>query len=144
MTSLPSKLFAVLFFFSAVALIGTNAQLPANGVEFKAPFPFMLGTSNLPAGDYTIQPSQGDPGVLNVSGPSGHSVLVYCEDVDLNSPAAKSEVTFRKYGTSTTRFLKQISVGGSAQGCAFASAAAEKKAKKSGSASKDVVEGNAK
>ena len=144
MTSLTSKLVAVLFFFGLVAVIGTNAQLPANGIDFKAPFPFVIGTSNLPAGDYSIQPSQGDPGVLNVNGPSGHSILAYCEDVDLNSPATKSEVTFRKYGTGATRFLTQITVGGSAQGCAFASSDTEKKAKKSGSASKDVVEGKAK
>jgi len=142
MTSLTSKLFAVLFFFGVVAVVGTNGQLPANGIDFKAPFPFVIGTSNLPAGDYTIQPSQGDPDVLNVNGPSGHSILTYCEDIDLNSAAAKSEVTFRKYGT--TRFLTQITVGGSAQGCAFASSDTEKKAKKSGSASKDVVEGKAK
>jgi len=82
MKSLSCKLSAVLFFFGVAAVMGANAQLPANGIEFKAPFAFVIGTTNLPTGDYTIQPSQGDPGVLNVSGPSGHSVLVYCEDVD--------------------------------------------------------------
>jgi len=144
MRSLSFKLFAVLFFFCAVAVIGSNAQLPANGVEFKAPFAFVIGTSSLPAGDYNITPSQDDVDVLTVTGPSGRSVLTFCDEVDLNSPAGKTEVTFRKYGSGTTRFLKQITVGGSAQGCAFASGATEKKEKKSGSPSKDVVEGKAK
>jgi hypothetical protein len=138
------KLFAAVFFFGAVSVLGINAQLPPNGVEFKAPFAFMIGSSNFPAGDYTIRPSQEDPDVLDVTGPSGHSGFTYCDEVDLNSPAAKGEITFHKYGSGTTRFLKQITVGGSSQGCTFASGDAEKKAKKSGSPSKDVVEGKAK
>jgi hypothetical protein len=138
------KVFVVLFFFSAVAVFSINAQLPLNGVEFKAPFAFTIGTSNLPAGDYTIKPSQDDVDVLTVTGPSRRSVYTYCDEVDLNSASAKTQVTFRRYGSGTTRFLKQITVGGSSQGCAFASSDTEKKAKKSGSPSKDVLEGNAK
>ena len=144
MKALSSKLLAVLFFFGAVSVVGIKAQLPPNGVEFKAPFAFVIGTSNLPAGDYTIRPSQEDPDVLDVSGPSGHSMFTYCDEVDLSSPAAKGEITFRKYGSGTTRFLKQITVGGSSQGCAFARGDTEKKAMKSGSPSKDVVEAQAK
>jgi hypothetical protein len=142
MKSFSCKVFVVLFFFSAVAVSSINAQLPPNGVEFKAPFAFTIGTSNLPAGDYTIKPSQDDIDILTVTGPSGRSVLTYCDEVDLNSASAKTQVTFHKYGT--TRFLKQITVGGSSQGCAFPSSDTEKKAKKSGSPSKDVLEGNAK
>lgn len=144
MKSLFFKLFAALFFLGAVSVLEINAQLPPNGVEFKAPFAFVIGTSNLPAGDYTIRPSQDDPDVLNVNGSSGQSAFAFCEEVDLNSPSAKTEITFRKYGSGTTRFLKQITVGGSSQGCAFATGDTEKKAKKSGSPSKDVVEGKAK
>lgn len=144
MKAFAFKLFAVLFSFGAVSVVGIKAQLPANGVEFKAPFAFVIGTSNLPAGDYTIRPSQEDLDILNVTGPSGHSIFTYCNEVDLNSPAAKSEITFRKYGSGTARFLKQITVGGSSQGCAITSSDTEKKAKKSGSPSKDVVEAQAK
>ena len=138
------KLLAVFLFFSTVGVFGINAQLPPNGVEFKAPFPFVIGTSNLPAGDYTITPSQDDLDVLTVSGPSGRSIITYCEEIDLNAASGQTEVTFRKYGTGTTRFLKQITVGGSSQGCAFPTGDAEKKAKKSGSPSKDVLNGDAK
>jgi hypothetical protein len=138
------KVFVVLFFFSAVAVFSINAQLPLNGVEFKAPFAFTIGTSSLPAGDYTIKPSPDDVDVLTVTGPSRRSVYTYCDEVDLNSASAKTQVTFRRYGSGTTRFLKQITVGGSSQGCAFASSDTEKKAKKSGSPSQDVLEGNAK
>ena len=104
----------------------------------------MIGNSNLPAGDYTIRPTQEDPDVLDVTGPTGHSMFTYCDEVDLNTPAAKGAITFRKYGSGTTRFLKQINVGGSSQGCTLASGDAEKKAKKSGSPSKDTVETQAK
>ena len=144
MTSLLSKLSAALFFFSAVAVFGTNAQLPSNGVEFKAPFPFVIGNATLPPGDYRIKPTQDDPDALIVRGASGHETFAYCDAVDLNSASAKTELSFRKYGTGTTRYLKQILVGDSSQGCAFVTGDAEKKDKKSGSPSKDVVEGKAK
>ena len=144
MKALSFKLFALLFSFGAVSVVGIKAQLPPNGVEFKAPFAFVIGNSNLPAGDYTIRPTPEDPDVLDVTGPTGHSMFTYCDEVDLNAPAAKGEITFRKYGSGTTRFLKQINVGGSSQGCTFASGDTEKKAKKSGSPSKDTVEAQAK
>jgi hypothetical protein len=144
MKSFSRKLFAVFFSFGVMAGPGIHAQLPPNGIEFKAPFSFVTGTSNLPAGDYTIRASPDDPDVLTVSGPSGKSIFTYCEEIDLNSASAKTEISFRKYDSGTTRFLKQITVGGSSQGCSFASGETEKKAKKSGSPSKDVVEGNAK
>jgi|SRR5215467_2412096 len=144
MQSFSRKLFAVHFFFGAMAGLGIHAQLPPNGIEFKTPFPFVIGTSNLPAGDYTIKPSPDDLDVLTVSGPSGKSIFTYCEEIDLNSASAKTEISFRKYGSGTTRFLKQITVGGSSQGCSIASGETEQKAKKSGSPSKDVVEGKAK
>lgn len=144
MKSFSCKVFLALFFFSAVAVSGINAQLPPNGVEFKAPFPFTIGTSNLPAGNYTVKPSQDDLDVLTVTDPSGHTILTFCDEIDLNSVSGQTQVTFRKYGTGTEHFLKQITVGGSSQGCAFAASDTEKKAKKSGSPSKDVVAGNAK
>jgi hypothetical protein len=75
------ELFAVLFFFGAVSVLGVNAQLPPNGVEFKAPFAFLIGTSNLPAGDYTIRPSQEDPDVVT----EGKSLTFYTFDLNERS-----------------------------------------------------------
>ena len=132
------KLLAVLFFLGAVSVLGTNAQLPPNGVEFKAAFPFVLGTETFPAGTYTIKPTQDDLDILDISGATGHSGFTYCEEFDTNAPATKTQLTFNKYGT--TRYLKQISVSGSTQGCAFATGNAEKKAKKSGKPTKEAVE----
>jgi hypothetical protein len=135
---------AALFFSGAVVVAGTNAQLPSNGVEFKAPFSFVVGNATLPAGDYTIKPTQDDVDALIVRDASGHSTYAYCDEIETNSASAKTAVLFHKYGTDTTRYLKQILVGDSTQGCAFVTGDAEKKDKKSGSPSKDVVEGKAK
>jgi hypothetical protein len=138
MKSVICRSFVLLCLLSTVAVPAIHAQLPPNGVKFKATFPFVVGTETFPAGSYTIMPSQEDLDILAVSSATGHSGFAYCEEFDKNAPAAKSELTFNKYGT--TRYLKQISVSGSAQGCAVATGNAEKKAKKSGKPTKEAVE----
>lgn len=132
----------LLFVFGTGAVYRINAQLPPNGVEFKAASPFVVGTETFPAGTYTIKPTQDDLDVLDISSATKHSGFTYCEEYDSPSPATKTELTFNKYGSA--RYLKQISVSGSTQGCLLATGNAEKKAKKSGKPTKEAVEGNAK
>jgi hypothetical protein len=132
----------LLFVLGGVAACGINAQLPPNGVEFKAAFSFVVGTETFPAGTYTIKPTQDDLDVLAIQGAKGHAGFTYCEEYDAPSTATKTELTFNKYGT--TRYLKQISVSNSQQGCLVATGNAEKQAKKSGKPTKEAVEGNAK
>jgi hypothetical protein len=133
----------MLLFMSGTAVVcGVNAQLPPNGVEFKATFSFVVGTETFPAGTYTIKPTQDDLDILAISSATGHSGFTYCEEYDAPSAATKTELTFNKYGS--TRYLKQISMSNSTQGCLLATGSAEKKAKKSGKATKEAVEGNAK
>lgn len=145
MKSLSLKFLAAAFFLTTAGVVGIDAQpLPSNGVEFKTAFPFVIGTQNLPAGEYTIKPTQEDIDMLIISTPSGRSIYAYCDEIDLNSAPAKTEITFRKYGSGTTRFLRQITVGGATQGCSFATSASEKKAKKSGSPSKEAIDGKSK
>jgi hypothetical protein len=62
----------LLFALGALAVHGINAQLPPNGVEFKAAFPFVVGTETFPAGTYTIKPTQDDLDVLSIMG-VGHA-----------------------------------------------------------------------
>lgn len=138
MKSFICRSFVLLCLLSTVGVHGIHAQLPPNGVKFKTTFPFVAGTETFPAGTYTIMPSQDDLDILTVSSATGHSGVTYCEEFDTNAPAAKTEATFNKYGT--TRYLKQISVSGSNEGCTVATGNAEKKAKKSGKPTKEAVE----
>jgi hypothetical protein len=105
------ELFAVLFFFGAVSVLGVNAQLPPNGVEFKAPFAFLIGTSNLPAGDYTIRPSQEDPDVVT----EGKSLTFYTFDLN-EDRAIDAKHRFEVWGSqqakaSAAQVLHFVSLG---------------------------------
>ena len=62
--------------------------------------------------------------------------------LDAINPAAKSELTFHRCGSSL--YLKQIWVQGSTDGCLIPSGPAEKKDRKSGKPTKEVVPGTAK
>jgi hypothetical protein len=81
-----------------------NAQLPEN-MKFKTTFPFMVGSTTLPAGAYTVRPLPQDNALLEIS--NGHtSVLLMTENESPKVQPGQDEVTFVKQGD--TYVLKDI------------------------------------
>jgi len=137
------KLFVllVLLCWYTVSRIGAQMTTP-NGVDFKATSSFVAQNVTFPAGTYNVKPTQDDIQMLYVSSADGHSAYIPCEPLDTLNPAAKTELTFHRYGDSL--YLKQIWVKGSTDGCLIASGPAEKKDRKSGKPTKETVPGTAK
>ena len=94
-----------------------------------------------PAGNYNVKPTQDDIETLIISSPDGHSAFISSEPSEAINPAAKTELTFHRYGNSL--YLKQIWVKGSTDGCLILSGPAEKKDRKSGKPTKETVLGTA-
>lgn len=119
-----------------------SAQITTNGVEFKVTSSFIAQNVIFPAGTYNIRPTQDDIDMLIVSSSDGHSAFIPCEPMDAINPAAKTELTFHRYGGSL--YLHQIWIRGSTDGCLIALGPAEKKDRKSGKPTKETVPGTAK
>jgi len=116
-----------------VSTIPAMAQI-ANQVTFEAPFAFYAGNAKLPAGSYRVtQPDANDQLLLVESADGVHSVFVEYVPVDSAEPSKKSEVTFKKYGS--TDFLNSISVQGDDSGMKILQTKAEQKAAKTATAS---------
>jgi len=116
-----------------VSTIPAMAQI-ANQVTFEAPFAFYAGNAKLPAGSYKVtQPDANDQLLLVESADGAHSVFVEYVPVDSAEPSKKSEVTFKKYGS--TDFLNSISVQGDDSGMKILQTKAEQKAAKTATAS---------
>ena len=81
-----------------------NAQLPETP-RFKTTFPFMVGSTALPAGEYTITPLPQDNALLEISN-GRRSVLLMTENDAPKVRPQKDEVTFVKRGD--TYVLKDI------------------------------------
>jgi hypothetical protein len=85
--------------FAAGALVMTcagaaNAQLPEN-MKFTTTFPFMVGSTTLPAGAYTVRPLPQDNALLEIS--NGHNtVLVLTENDSPKVQPRQDEVIFVK------------------------------------------------
>lgn len=131
----------VLFCSYTVSQVVAQLQTP-NGVDFKVTSSFVAQNVTFPAGTYNLKPTQDDIFTLIVSGSDGHSAFISCEPSEVINPAAKTELTFHRYGSSL--YLKQIWVKGSTDGCAIPSGPAEKKDRKSGKPTKETVPGTAK
>lgn len=137
------KLFVSFGLLCSCTVFRTVAQLQTPiGVDFKATSPFVGENVTFPAGTYTVKPTQEDIFTLIVSSSDGHSAYISCEPSEAINPAAKTELTFHRYGSSL--YLKQIWVKGSTDGCVIASGPAEKKDRKSGKPTKETVPGTAK
>jgi hypothetical protein len=137
------RLFVLLGLLCSFAVPRIVAQLQApNGVDFKVTSPFVVQNVTFPAGTYNVKPSQDDIEMLILSSSDGHSAFFPCEPAEAINPAAKTELTFYRYGSSL--YLKQIWVKGSTDGCSIASGPAEKKDRKSGKPTKETVPGTAK
>ena len=137
------RLFVLLVLLCSYTVFRTVAQLQTpNGVEFRATSPFTAQNVTFPAGTYNVKPSQDDIEMLIVSSADGHSAFLPCEPAEAINPAAKTELTFHRYGSSL--YLKQIWVKGSTDGCSIPSGPAEKKDRKSGKPTKEAIPGTAK
>ena len=136
-------LFVLLVLLCSYTVSRTLAQLQTpNGVDFKVTNSFVAQNVTFPAGTYNVKPSPDDIEMLIVSSADGHSAFIPCESMEAINPAAKTELTFHRYGSSL--YLKQIWVKGSTDGCLIASGPAEKKDRKSGKPTKETVPGTAK
>ena len=73
-----------------------NAQL-VYPMKFSTTFPFTVGHTSLPAGDYTVTPLEGDHDVMRLS--NGHtSVLVMTEQDTPKVAPRHDEMSFTKQG----------------------------------------------
>jgi hypothetical protein len=137
------RLFVLLVLLCSYPVPRIVAQLQTpNGVDFKVNSSFVAQNVTFPAGTYNVKPIEDDIEMLVVSSSDGHSAYIPCEPLDTINPAAKSELTFHRYGTSL--YLKQIWVKGSTNGCLIPSGPAEKKDRESGKPTKEAVPGTAK
>ena len=137
------KLFVLLVLFCSYAVSRITAQLTTpNGLDFKATSSFVAENVTFPAGSYNVKPTQDDIEMLFLSSADGHSAFIPCEPLDAINPAAKSELTFHRYGSSL--YLKQIWVKGNTDGRLIPSGPAEKKDRKSGKPTKETVPATAK
>lgn len=131
----------VLFCSYTVSRIAAQITTP-NGLDFKATSSFVAQNVTFPAGSYNVKPTQDDIEMLLLSSADGHSAFIPCEPLDSINPAAKTELTFHRYGSSL--YLKEIWVKGSTDGCLIPSGPAEKKDRKSGKPTKETLPGTAK
>jgi hypothetical protein len=137
------RLFVLLVLLCSYTVSRTLAQLQTpNGADFKVTNSFVAQNVTFPAGSYNIRPTQDDLDMLMVSSSDGHSAFIPCEPMEAINPAAKTELTFHRYGSSL--YLKQIWIKGSTDGCLIVSGPAEKKDRKSGKPTKESVPGTAK
>jgi hypothetical protein len=106
-----------------LVLVGVHdarAQID-DSIEFTATFPFTVGNTTLPAGTYTITPSDIDPQVLQMEG-ARTSVLFMTEPADPSQTPSKTELVFNRYGDRYV--LKNVWVAGSDIGYATENALA--------------------
>jgi hypothetical protein len=112
-------------------LLGIFFVLPAmaqiaNNVEFSTNFPFYVGNTKLPAGSYTIAPSELGQDILQIRDKtSTHTAFVDFTPTQSEQAHAKTEVAFKKCGT--TDFLSQIWVAGQNFGMEIEPTKAQKK-----------------
>ena len=127
-----NKLMCLTGLLLLVSAMPAMAQI-ANKVTFEAPFAFYAGNTKLPAGSYRVtQPDANDQLLLVESADGAYSVFVEYVPIDSAEPSAKSEVTFKKYGS--TDFLNSISVQGDDSGMKILQTKAEQNAAKTATA----------
>ena len=88
---------AMSFLVSMLAVAPASAK-SINGVRAQIPFDFHVGSSLMPAGDYTINALTEDDAALRISGDSkSAATLTIPKDARANSES-KSRLVFHKYG----------------------------------------------
>jgi hypothetical protein len=82
-------------------------------VEFTTSFAFTVGNTTVPAGSYTINPDDDNPGMLRLTG-AHTSVFVETQNAEARQIPSKTEVVFNRYGDGYV--LKAIWIEGSNEG----------------------------
>ena len=86
-----------------VATVGVFAGRPAQAqlsdyMTFRTTFPFIVGSTTMPAGAYSVRRADGSPGVYLVSGPRSVFLIVNSTSRPPSIDPAKDEVIFQKFG----------------------------------------------
>lgn len=96
--------------FLCLLLTVPGAAQITNGMDFTTDFPFTVGSTKLPAGDYTITQSEQTQGILRITDSTGkHTAMVEFIPMQSEAPHATSDVTFRRYGKA--EYLDTVLVG---------------------------------
>ena len=95
---MATRLVLAAAFMAATGGVTANAQV-IDRITFKTNFPFVAGNTTLPAGSYTVTPTDDDPSVLELSN-GKVSVLLGTEGDQPARAPSKTEVTFNKYGNT--------------------------------------------
>ena len=134
------KLIGLMGLLSVLCAIPAMAQINAR-VKFDAPDAFYAGDAKLPAGSYTVSvPNEDDNFLLIQSTDGSQSVIVEYEITSSDTPHAKSDVTFNKYGKD--EFLSQVWVEGQDSGMQVLPSKAERAAAKAAASEKDSLSDN--
>ena len=96
-------------------------------VEFTTSFPFTVGNTTVPAGNYTIRPDDDNPAVMELTGMHA-AVLFETQNTQARETPSKTEVVFKRYGDGYV--LKDIFLEGSNDGAESISVEAERHAAK--------------
>src|SRR5262245_9809353 len=124
-----------------LAVIGsskTNVQITSS-ISLQTKFPFTVGNTKLPAGDYSIKQMENDPEIMEISSEDGKTAVLF-EILSAKDSATplRSEVIFRKYGDDYV--LSEIYESGNNIGAIVPKSHTERQyAKKSGVPSKESV-----
>jgi hypothetical protein len=103
-----------------------DAQI-VNGLNFTTSFAFYANNARMPAGSYTIRPTDIDEGELQIESRDGkYSAFISVIPTQAAESHAHSDVTFHKYGN--TDYLNRIWVEGQQYGVRVDPTKAEKMA----------------
>jgi hypothetical protein len=113
MTSLVRRIAVFAGLAMLASISAAQAQIP-NPVGFTTTFPFTVGSTTMPAGSYTVTPSDDDSLLFELTG-ADRGTGVYFEVESASAPTgAKTGVSFERDGLAYV--LKNVWVEGSAYG----------------------------
>jgi len=122
-------LFAALAAITIVLAVGP-AYAQTNPVAAQVPFDFVVGATQFPAGEYTIQRNGLSSDALVIRG-KGHSPMFFLANATMsNQPAKRSKLVFRKYGSRY--FLHEIWIEGNNRGRALPTTKVDRELARSG------------
>ena len=113
MRSLVRSIGIALGVLTLASVQNASAQITST-VEFTTSFPFTVGNTTVPAGNYTIRPDDDNPQILELTG-KNTSVLFQTDVATERETPSKTELVFSRYGGSNY-VLKNIWVEGSNSG----------------------------
>ena len=115
---------------SMLSAIPSAAQI-VDSMTFTTTFAFYVGNAKMPAGTYTVRPSDIDENLLQIEDMAKKaSAFIEYTPMHADSPHKATETTFKKYGT--TEFLDQLWVAGQQFGMQVSPTKVEQKLAKSG------------